>query len=247
MLFVAHLSDCIVHACERRNERFVGSLVPLIGMHPLQDGGSPHEPGRPQAFLVRQAPGHALRVHCHPAQQFQLVTAGSGVIGKHPLQPVSLHYASRESGYGPLVAGEEGLDYYTIRAQGTRETWFLPDQRGRLTAGLHKRHAYGGPVPCSNDAQRRERCEPACELLLRAEDGAAAWMLRLPAGAPVAPEMAHAATTRFCYVASGGVQCEGRSLQAGDLVAEQGGSAAACMRAGDEGADMVIMQFPPVT
>ena len=70
----------------------------------------------PQVFAVQMDPGSSLGTHFHFQDQFQLVIKGGGTIGRSPLQRFSLHYASGHTGYGPLVAGEGGMTYYTVRA-----------------------------------------------------------------------------------------------------------------------------------
>src|SRR5678816_3651970 len=78
-------------------------------------GGSGDAELSPTVFLVEQAPNVSLRTHFHRQNQFQIFVRGSGTIGRHPLGPLMVHYAGAYSGYGPLVAGPEGLAYFTLR------------------------------------------------------------------------------------------------------------------------------------
>ena len=58
------------------------------------------EPGTlfPMAFLVEQDPGEVANAHFHQADQFQVVVAGSGTLGAHAVQPVSVHFAAAPAG-----------------------------------------------------------------------------------------------------------------------------------------------------
>ncbi len=53
--------------------------------------------------------------HYHASDQFQVFMDGDGLLGKHPLRPVSIHYTNKFTGYGPLVAGPQGMTYYVFR------------------------------------------------------------------------------------------------------------------------------------
>src|SRR5262245_3090879 len=108
-MIVSHGWDHVqAHHAPRDNGPFRGHVTDIIG--------SLEEPrGEPQAFVVEQAPNWTLRPHYHLMHQFQVAIAGSGMLGRHPLAPFTVHYASPESGYGPIVSGDQGLTYITIR------------------------------------------------------------------------------------------------------------------------------------
>src|SRR5919199_2365261 len=80
---------------------------------------SPPPPGPevvyPMAFLVEQSAGSTVQAHFHAANQFQVVIGGSGMLGRHAVAPISVHYVNAFSAYGPLRAGETGLHYFTLR------------------------------------------------------------------------------------------------------------------------------------
>src|SRR5436309_1317297 len=61
----------------------------------------------PQAFLVEVVlPGAVIHPHFHRVPQFQIVIAGGGRIGKHPLEPVAVHYVDAFTPYGPIIPTE---------------------------------------------------------------------------------------------------------------------------------------------
>src|SRR5947209_4589797 len=69
----------------------------------------------PQAFLVEQDPDSVIEPHFHLENEFQVMVAGSGSLGRHPVEPVSVHYAGAHTGYGPIASGSDGLSYFTLR------------------------------------------------------------------------------------------------------------------------------------
>jgi hypothetical protein len=87
----------------------------------------PEERPSPNAYLIKQEPHSMIRPHYHHASQFQVIVAGSGRIGRHDVRPLTLHYAGQQTGYGPLVAGPDGLWYFTLRAVTESGAWFLPE------------------------------------------------------------------------------------------------------------------------
>ena len=60
--------------------------------------------GGPMAYLVEQAAGAVVAPHYHQVDQFQLFVGGSGRIGTHALEGVTVHYAGAHSPYGPTPA-----------------------------------------------------------------------------------------------------------------------------------------------
>ena len=108
----------------------------------------------PQAFLIQQDPRTLIRSHFHAQDQFQVVAEGGGMLGRHALSPLSVHFASRYTGYGPITSGDEGLSYFTLRAVTTPRAYFLPEAREEL-ADAPRRNLYGPRVsPTSRDALR---------------------------------------------------------------------------------------------
>ena len=69
----------------------------------------------PHGFLVEGDPGYTINPHFHGVNQFQVCVAGSGTLGKRELVPGVLHYADAYTPYGPIVAGDGGLSFFTLR------------------------------------------------------------------------------------------------------------------------------------
>jgi hypothetical protein len=50
----------------------------------------PEDAVAPQAFLVEQDPGTVIEPHFHLENEFQVMVGGSGSLGRHVVEPVSL-------------------------------------------------------------------------------------------------------------------------------------------------------------
>ena len=105
----------------------------------------PNERPSPNAALIKQSPHSVLRPHFHQASQFQIFVAGGGKLGRHDIKPFTAHYAGQQTGYGPIIAGPEGISYFTLRP--VTDTGIL------VLAGGSQR---GGPV--DPEAASHERC-----------------------------------------------------------------------------------------
>src|SRR5438093_9977447 len=112
----------------------------------------------PQAFLVEQDPGTVIEPHFHLQDEFQVMVGGSGSLGRHAVQPVSVHYAGAHTGYGPITAGSDGLDYFTLRARMDSGAQFLPGARDKMQR-VPKRHLLGNPVRPSTVSELAIRSE----------------------------------------------------------------------------------------
>src|SRR5688572_22188693 len=91
----------------------------------------PEDSIAPQAFLVEQDAGTVIEPHFHVENEFQVIVAGSGSLGRAAVEPVVVHYAGGHTGYGPISAGRDGLSYFTLRTRMDPGAHFLPGARDR--------------------------------------------------------------------------------------------------------------------
>jgi len=238
MISVQSWDEAVHRRVVRDTPHFKGTRVPLMG--------DENDPGlAPQAFVIEQAPDWVLAPHFHRQYQFQLVSAGSGVLGRHALAPLTVHYSSPEAGYGPITAGPQGLSYYTLRAVHELGAQYLPESRPLLRAGLKKYHAVSPQiVPSAADALRA-RAELLVEQSIACSpEGMAVWTLRMPPHARFTPSSLPGEGARYLYVAAGGLDIEGKFLTAGSVafVHQEPGFV---ITASSAGLDLLVMQFPP--
>ena len=219
--------------------QFVGVVTDLI----LPDNASPAP--RPQAFLVEQTPNWTLPTHFHQEHQFQVFVAGGGTIGKNPIERLSVHYASPHSGYGPLISGDDGIAYFTLRAVGDTGAWYLPEQREHLLLRIKKQQAHAAPASQVNLEQLRTLPQPIQETLIEPHaSGLAAWLVRLAAHqSSPAPTNSEAGGGRFYVVTQGSHLSNGDELTALATVfvsSEEGLD----LCSGKDGLEVLVLQFP---
>jgi hypothetical protein len=97
----------------------------------------------PQSYLIKQLPNITNPLHFHAQNQFQVFIEGSGSFGRHEVLPYVVHYAGAYTGYGPIIAGDDGLQYLTLRSSRDLGAKFLPDQMEFFKKG--PKHHYTSP------------------------------------------------------------------------------------------------------
>lgn len=71
--------------------------------------------------------------HYHEVDQYQVVVGGSGTLGKHGLPMGAVHYTDRYTPYGPITAGDDGLQFFTLRLDPVLGSNYMPESRDRKT------------------------------------------------------------------------------------------------------------------
>lgn len=248
---IASLRYCIL--CQGGSMERIGHLLKKTRTRTFDEGNFrghtdyliESDPGArpaPQAFLVHQAPGWVLPPHFHLEEQFQVVTGGDGTLGKHAVAPITVHYTSRETGYGPLVAGDRGLEYLSLRAVTDPGAWYMPESRGKMRQDLRKWQTTLGPIDVNAPAAGTKN---STEILLPMdEDGLAVWLLRLPANAQAVAPPQQVSGGRFHVVVGGDLCIAGEELGFGACVWRDSSDEAMDIRAGVHGLALLVLQFP---
>ena len=189
----------------------------------------------PHAFMIQQAPHSAVNAHFHFSRQFQVVVRGSGHLGRHAVSPATVHYAAAETGYGPIVAGADGLWYLTLRQVTEFGAEYLPENAAKMHRGL-KRRQYTGEPPSVLDEST---------VLIPADGaGLGAWVQTIPPDASLPPPSGEGGHDRYHAVIEGSV-IVGESLVDGIAVIWRSADEPALpIVAGPEGATVAIVQFP---
>ena len=105
------------------------SLDLYIGGYRAHRGGPA---GRPQGFLVHVEKNGIVKPHYHRVDQFQVFFGEDGASYKNTAMPtgtVGVHYVDAYSTYGPFTGGPDGLDYFTLRANGDGFVGYMPEAR----------------------------------------------------------------------------------------------------------------------
>src|SRR6201985_3403044 len=169
----------------RRTEQLVDAAPPEY------IAPKPFEVREPQAFLVEQEAGAMVAPHFHYVDQFQVIVSGDGILGRHPVKPLTVHFAGAHTGYGPIIPGSNGLSYFTFRASadGTGAQ-YLPAASSRMRKG-QRRNLVAEHLPVSSPAQLTSRQQNAIDVGLEAEDGLSVQLLRIaPKSSMQLPDLA---------------------------------------------------------
>jgi hypothetical protein len=204
-------------------------------------GGRPS----PQAFTVEQGPKAVLDTHFHRQHQFQVVFRGAGLLGRHPIQPFTVHYASPESAYGPVAAGDNGLAYLTLRAVSEEGSQFLPAMRDSMRQGLKKTQKTVAAPVLSAAAELAARTDVAVEeVIAPSPDGLAAWLVRVPPNGLLPVPQAPQGGGTFCVAVQGALRFDGQTLPTMGTAFVSAEERGATLEAGEAGLEALVLQFP---
>ena len=147
-------ADSVVAHSTARRKTANGWHTTFIGKNrnTLQEGeAAPAADGLyPMAFLVEKEAGAIVHPHFHQADQYQVVVQGSGRLGLHDIASVAVHYTDAYSAYGPIVAADEGVSWFTLRNAWDPGARYMPAARQQLRearARHQHREATCGPLP----------------------------------------------------------------------------------------------------
>ena len=209
------------------------------------DAAGPPPPGTlyPMAFLVEQDADQTVGAHFHQADQFQVMVAGEGTLGRHAVAPVTVHFTGAYSPYGPIRAGAEGVSYFTLRNGWDPGARYMPGARAELPRPRTYREAVSPALAPANGAIHAEAA-PAVPVLGGESDGLAAWRYRLGAGAALTGPDPAAGAGQYWLVLGGRLDHDGTELAPRSLLFVTPGEAALAATAGPDGLDVLALQFP---
>ncbi len=197
----------------------------------------------PTVFMIEQPSGSTIPKHFHRQNQFQLFFAGRGRIGGHEIAPMTIHYAGAFTGYGPLVAGPEGLHYFTIRAIYEEGANILPDAASQILRGPRRGGQAGPFVPESSlrlfsPGSKIEQILPVdCE-------GMSVWRARLSPGDTIRVGVAPNLAGVFVFLIAGGAVHGDQSLVPLEHMFASSPVSEVELEAGGDGADILVLEMP---
>lgn len=197
----------------------------------------------PMAFLVEQDPGCVAPSHFHQADQFQVVVAGDGRLGTHDVAPVTVHFTGKYSPYGPLVAGEAGLHYFTLRNGWDPGARYMAQERALLRTVPGRRHREAVAPPMA--VTPHDGAAPVCETCLPpSDDGLVALRYDLPAGTRVTGPDPAGGNGQYWVVIGGTLLHDGTELPQLACIFLSPDEAAFTAVAGSGGLRVLALQFP---
>ncbi|MDH3703136.1 MAG: hypothetical protein OEU46_17655 [Alphaproteobacteria bacterium] len=198
----------------------------------------------PQGFLVEQPPGSVTPPHFHNTNQFQVFVGGSGHMGKKEAFPVTVHYAGGNTPYGPIAAGADGVQYFTLRQLWDSGAKYMPESRDMLPDGP-RRHRLSDEVPVCDEDALRDRGTAALETVMEAEaDGLVGYILRLGGGQAAACPDPSSGGGQYHVVVNGTLIHDCATLPPLSCRYVTPDEPAPQAIAGEGGLEMLILQFP---
>lgn len=234
-----------VHYAEKEPARFKrgrGWKVNLFGQNsdvPTKDL---------QAFRIDMSANMQLDSHFHIVDQFQIFIAGSGTIGRHNAAMVTAHYADHHTGYGPLIAGDQGMSYLTLRPKSDAGLVKLstPNVRDQLQP-TKRRHRVSSQVVLSIPPVLAHIEAPIIETVMEekeGDDGMTATVYRLGAHMACSAPDPRSTGGYFIIVMNGSLQHAGEAYEPWSLVWVSQDDNAPTLLAGDKGVEVLVSVFP---
>ena len=222
-------------------------LSPYMGTVPTrgryEPGNEVNDDGLPQGFLVEQPSGAITPPHFHDHEQFQVIVDGGGFVGKKAAVPLSVHYAGGHTPYGPIIAGEDGIFYFTLRSRWDAGAKYMPASRGRLKP-VKRKHRLAAEVQVPLGDSLKSLGEEECtEVMVPLDDGTCSYLFAVGAGKAVTMEAPVRAGGQYAIVVAGSAIEEGRELPRLSGFYRFRDEEPLTVTAGNEGVAVLLMQF----
>ena len=248
-----YTADSIVAQQTNRRRTGNGWNTSYIGKNrttlPAGEAPPPGDIVYPMAFLVEKDAAAIVKPHFHSADQYQVVVQGGGRLGVHDVASVAVHYTDAWSAYGPIVAADEGISWFTLRNTWDPGARYMPAERQALRearARFQHRESTCGPLAALSDAELAALSDVSGTALIeQTKDGLGTWRYTVkPGGIARGPDPSTGGG-QFWLVTSGMAHVPGGALLPPNSTVFIGpDDAALAMTAGAMGADLLCMQFP---
>ncbi|MCB1744127.1 MAG: hypothetical protein KDK91_27395 [Gammaproteobacteria bacterium] len=209
------------------------------------EGNEANDNPLPQGFLVDQPAGAITHPHFHESDQFQVFVAGDGYFGKKPARPLTVQYANGHTPYGPIVAGEHGIRYFTLRKRWDPGAKYMPKMRDKLVRG-RQRQFLAPEVPLSDQDTLKARRDSSLDVFIGPEDdGLLGAILRLgPNQSARAPD-AGAGDGQYMLVVNGSLRHADQLLPVLSCEYAYADEGSPLVQAGPDGLELLILRFGP--
>ena len=216
--------------------------TPFIG--PLKFAGEiSYTDDNPQGYLIEQVPASFNPTHFHQVDQYQVFVQGGGKLGRHDAKPFMLHYTDRYTAYGPIVAGDAGLTYFTLRAQSDPGARPVAVFRDLLKPS--KRRTINGFVPLEGAPDLATVDAPTtADCFAPTEDGVRATITRLGPGQRAGGADPSTGGGQYFIVLRGALVRDGVALPELSCTYVYAHDPALELVAGPVGAEVLMTQFP---
>jgi hypothetical protein len=194
-----------------------------------------------QGFHVTMPVDGVGPAHFHDVDQFQVFFGVPGArYGRDTVPDLLVHYADAFTPYGPFSCGATALKFYTLRAQCTVRTLYMPNDRKLIPPGGKRRNLYATPdlgIPPHGKSSITALFNPQT-------DGAMAWLVAAGADAVFRTPQPEGGMGQYCCVVKGAVELVNRTFPEKSLGWMDATDPPVEIRAATWGCAMVVMQFP---
>jgi len=202
----------------------------------------------PHALVTDMSPDEIILAHFHGVAQFQIFSGGTGRMGRDEVRPLVVQFKDHHTAYGPVVAGPLGLTFFAMRMQAFDSAPVYlnkPGYREKLKPS-RRRNLLSPPVVLSTAPVLKHRTEIACDSVYaeRYDDGLSAHILRLGAGMTTMSPRPQDGGGLYLFVVNGSLDRDGELLPLWSMIVLERADDAIEIRAGADGLEVLLLQFP---
>jgi hypothetical protein len=198
----------------------------------------------PQAYLITQPPHSTTRPHFHQTNQFQLFIGGGGRVGKLRADPLTVQYAGGNTPYGPIMAEDDGIQYFTLRQAWDSGAKYLPAMNDILVKGQQRQAIGVKPSGGAEGILRGDGVTNSEFLIEPAADGLLVqWLALSPGSKNMLPDAAQGGG-QYHVVVSGSLLRGGGELPPMSVEFASADEGEVAIEAGASGLEMMLLRFP---
>ncbi len=201
----------------------------------------------PVAFLSQGEPGRVINSHYHLEDEFLLVAEGGGVLGRNPVAPYTVFFARAFTPYGPLVGDSKtGVAFFVLSARFETGAQWLPEKTQTLKDMPNRRPLQIARPVTFSEATSAAPVQLNAVADIKDDQGLFACTITLAANASTtAPDPTHG-DGQFLVVTKGTLLYQGQEYKPYTVVFVEPKEGAFTLKAGADGMQAVIMNFPQV-
>jgi hypothetical protein len=193
--------------------------------------------------MVEMPPHSTGRAHFHPVDQFQVFFGSSGsTFQRSEVGDVMVHYSDAYSTYGPFATAGSSMRFFTLRAEPTALTCYMPDSRDKLVRrGRRNEHSI---LDLRRRRAERSSGDTSIEEIFGATDDEMTALLVAmgPGSRLLAPSSSGSGGQYYCVLA-GGVVDDARIRGPQSLGWSSSETEPVALEASDSGCELLILRF----
>ena len=198
----------------------------------------------PQAYLIEQPEDSVVQAHFHDTNQYQVFVHGGETFGKKAVNGLMVHYAKAHTTYGPIVAGPQGAHYMTLRNSWDSGAKIMPENREKLRS-IKRVHRMADDINIPGEEVRRSVEVQVTDLIPLEEDGLGTRQFDIGPRKGCTVTMDAPGAGAYALVVSGSIVFEAMEYETKSLIYRGADEAPIRVTAGETGASVLLLQFPP--